>query len=339
MSKPNNKDEYRKQIADRFAHILEENGLDWRKEWNAGNGMMPHNGVTGNFYKGCNVFNLSLVSMIKGYQDSRWITMVQIIDKYDKYHPGQQWHLKNGEKATYVEYWYPYDINNKKAVTWDEYYEDMMVNGVDVSSEYVLSTRYIAVFNVSQIEGVEPEKVETNKGIKLDELISTLSNSMGVQIVNDGGDNAYYQKMADTIHLPLPETFESSYGYDSTALHELAHATGHPTRLNRDQSGFFGSSGYAYEELVAEMTSCFMSAGLDVEQSQQHIDNHKAYVQSWIQSIKDKPDVLIHAIKDAQNAANYMDYKAGLISEKEYEKNNGSYLEVKKKELEKVQER
>ena len=61
----------------------------------------------------------------------------------------------------------------------------------------------------------------------------------------------------------------------------------------------------------------------------QHIDNHKAYVQSWIQAIREKPETLVKAIKDAQAAANYMDYKAGLITEKEYEKACGSVMEVK----------
>lgn len=56
------------------------------------------------------------------------------------------------------------------------------------------------------------------------------------------------------------------------------------------------------------------------------------YVQSWIQAIRDKPETLIRAIKDAQAAAAYMDYKAGLITNKEYEKACGSVLEVKQKE-------
>ena len=65
------------------------------------------------------------------------------------------------------------------------------------------------------------------------------------------------------------------------------------------------------------------------EATPQHIDNHKAYVQSWIQAIREKPETLVKAIKDAQAAANYMDYKAGLITEKEYEKACGSVMEVK----------
>ena len=82
------------------------------------------------------------------------------------------------------------------------------------------------------------------------------------------------------------------------------------------------------------MCSCFMGVDLDVTATPQHIDNHKAYVQAWIQSIRDKPETLIRAIKDAQAAATYMDYKAGLITDKEYEQACGSVLEVKQKERE-----
>lgn len=117
--------------------------------------------------------------------------------------------------------------------------------------------------------------------------------------------------------------------FNATALHELSHSTGHPTRLNRPQGAFFGTEQYAYEELVAEMCSCFMGTELQTEATPQHIDNHKAYVQSWIQAIREKPETLVKAIKDAQAAANFMDYKAGLITEKEYEKACGSVMEVR----------
>lgn len=71
-----------------------------------------------------------------------------------------------------------------------------------------------------------------------------------------------------------------------------------------------------------------MGTELTSEATPEHIENHKAYVQSWIEEIRDKPDSLIRAIKDAQAAANYMDMKAGLISEVEYEKTLGEAMEV-----------
>jgi len=118
---------------------------------------------------------------------------------------------------------------------------------------------------------------------------------------------------------------------NATLLHELAHATGHPSRLNRPQGAFFATKQYAYEELVAEISSCFMGAELQIEPTAQHIENHKAYVQGWIEGIKQKPETLVRAIKDAQAAANYMDYTAGLITEQEYNKSCNQVMELKTK--------
>ena len=86
MSRPKNKEEYRAELADAFANILEEKGLEWKKEWRGQGGGAPHNGITKASYRGCNAFWLSLVSMMKGYDDPRWVTMVQIMD-YDKISP------------------------------------------------------------------------------------------------------------------------------------------------------------------------------------------------------------------------------------------------------------
>lgn len=326
MPKPKNKEEYRMELAETFAHVLEEKGLEWRKEWKGSGGGAPHNGITKACYRGSNAFWLSLISMLKGYDDPRWVTMLQIMDNDGKYHPKEKWHLKAGSKATYVEYWYPYDAKNRKALTWEQYKQEIS-NGRD-EAEFRLSTRYTAVFNACDVDGIPKMTVQEEKDITQDELLAVLSERMNVELLMDGGDRAYYSPSQDKIHLPTPGSFTSEYAFNSTALHELAHATGHPLRLNRDMGGFFGSSQYAYEELVAEMCSCFMGVDLNVGATSEHIDNHKAYVQSWINDIRNKPETLIHAIKDAQAAANYMDWKAGLISEQEYVKTLGSVKEV-----------
>ena len=332
MSRPKNKEEYRQEMAEAFANVLEEKGLEWRKEWTGTGGSAPHNGITKACYRGSNAFWLSLVAMMKGYTDPRWVTMIQIMDKDAKYHPKQKWHLKAGSKATYVEYWYPFDLKDKKALTWDQY-KDELKNGRK-PEEFKLSTKYTAVFNACDIEGIPEITAPLNENIQMDEMVRRLSDGMGVPILLDGGDQAYYSPHQDKIHLPTPGSFENEYAFNATALHELSHSTGHPTRLNRPQTGMFGTAQYAYEELVAEMCSCFMGTELQTEATPQHIDNHKAYVQSWIQAITEKPETLVKAIRDAQAAANYMDFKAGLITEVEYAKANGSVREVKVKEKE-----
>ena len=326
MSRPKNKDEFRREMAEAFTRVLEEKGLSWKKEWQGVGGGAPHNGITKASYRGSNAFWLSLVSMLRGYDDPRWVTMVQIMDKDEKYHPKEKWHLRAGSKATYVEYWYPYDLKDKKALTWEQYREE--IQSGRRSDEFKLSTRYTAVFNACDVEGIPQIEVPPNPDVHMDELIKSLSEGMGVHIFTDGGDRAYYAPLKDEIHLPTPESFESEYAFNATALHELSHSTGHPSRLNRIQSSFFGSREYAYEELVAEMCSCFMGFDLAAEASTSHLENHRAYVQSWVQEIRDKPETLIRAIRDAQNAACFMDWKAGLITEQEYEKVKSTSMEI-----------
>jgi len=332
MSKPKNKDEYRAELAEAFANVLEEKGLEWKKEWQGSGGGAPHNGITKANYRGSNAFWLSLVSMMKGYDDPRWVTMVQIMDKDNKYHKNEKWHLKAGSKATYVEYWMPFDTVSKKAITWEDFREEVK-NGRP-ESDFGLTSRYTAVFNAKDVEGMPEIEIVENTDISQDELIQKLSDNMGVPIFTDGGDQAYYSPSQDQIHLPTPQSFQNEYAFNATALHELSHSTGHPSRLDRPQGNFFGTSQYAYEELVAEMCSCFMGINLNSEATPQHIDNHKAYVQSWIQAIRDKPETLIKAIKDAQAAANYMDFKAGVISKDEYDKLCESVKEMKIKNRE-----
>ncbi|MGN1156157.1 MAG: ArdC family protein [Agathobacter sp.] len=300
--------EFRQELANLFIRALEEKQLDWKKEWQATQ-QRPMNAKSSKRYKGINYLRLMLVAMEQGYTDPRWATFKQIQD--------MGYHLKNAKgKGVPVEYWFPYDTKEKKSVSWDEY---NLLPSEEKAERYIIRAQYSTVFNGTLIEGLpalpEPEK----RHIVSDELIHTLSVNMGVPIENDGGDRAFYRPAEDKIHLPLPEYFFTDNAYNATALHELAHATGHPSRLDRNIRNMFGSEDYAYEELIAEITSCFMSVNLSAEQSESDIDNHMAYVQSWIDCISEKPETLVKAVAEAEKTAVYMEYKAGIIPELEYE--------------------
>ncbi len=309
------KEEFRREMAEAFANVLEEKGLEWRRDWTSA-GTAPANAVTGASYRGTNSFWLSFVAMTKGYGDSRWCTMVQIADRYGRYHPGEKWHLKEGSKAAYVEYWYPYDLTTKRAVSW-EYYRTALKAG-RAETEFRLAARYTPVFNVSQVEGVPEPRREPGQDIEPDGLVRKLSLRMGVTVLTDGGASAWYSRRTDSVHVPLPERFESPYSFNSAVLHELAHSTGHPSRLARPESGGFGTPEYAYEELVAEMTACFSGTGLADAPGEMHLRNHRAYVKSWAESVRADPALLVRAVHDAQKAALYMDRAAELITAKEY---------------------
>ena len=317
MSRPKNSKEFRERLALKFIRLLSEKELHWKQGWLSDT---PLNAVTQKNYRGINVLRLGLTAMEMRYDDPRWATMVQIMDKEKKYHPNESWHLKKGSKAAYVEYWYPikfqYDgtIKREQAITWEQYKKEIKEGASAL--EYNFKATFTPVFNASQIEGIAPMKHE-ERHIEISDIVKDLSKNMNVPIIYEG-NRAYYSPHSDEIHLPHPNQFFSEYEFQAAALHELAHSTGHPLRLNRNISNNpFGSADYAYEELVAEISSCFM--GIHTEQTQEHIKNHKAYVQSWINHIQEKPESLIKAVADAQTAANYMEWKANLITQKEYE--------------------
>ena len=130
----------------------------------------------------------------------------------------------------------------------------------------------------------------------------------GAEIEHDGGDRAYYDLGTDRIHLPFREQFASAPGYYNTALHELGHWSGHPERLDREtlvQGVRDGpaSQEYAREELRAEIASMMSADRLGLARQP---DRHAAYVEFWIQRLKEDPREVYRAAKDAQQISDYV---------------------------------
>ena len=304
--------DFRNNIAELFIKSLEENQLDWKKNWTAIN-ETPKNASTGAVYKGINRFYLSFLCSAKGWNDQRFATFKQIQD--------EGWRLKKGSKGVKVEYWMPYDYETKKVISWDK------VSSLE-DEKLGLVAKYYTVFNANDIEGIPPLPEPEKRDIQADKILDTICKNMGIEILNDGNGRAFYRVEEDKIHLPEKEYFHSDYAYNSVALHELGHATGAEHRLNRNIKNIFGSEDYAFEELVAEITSTFMSKDLASCMEPYEMDNHKAYIQGWISRIKEKPDILIMAIKEANKAADYLEHAAELISEQELKNNQENILSV-----------
>jgi len=310
--------EFREQLADYFVKSLEEKQLGWKKNWIT---KLPENAITGKKYKGINSFYLSLKMMERENKDPRWATFKQIQDK--------GWKVNKGAKGVQVEYWLPYSFREKRSIPWELYRASKDKEGIGLISKIYY------VFNGQDISGIPAYQEPQNREIKPGEIIAKLEENMKITVLNDGKNSAFYRPSDDSIHMPEAEKFVSQYDYDVTVLHEMSHATGAGHRLNRDLSDLFGSSGYAYEELVAEISSCFMGEHLEVQQTSSHLENHKAYVQGWIQAIKEKPETLISAIRDAGAAANYLEYHAELITVEEYQNSTKESMEAPKAELDK----
>lgn len=297
--------EFRKSVADMFVKGLSEEGLNWKQGW-ATTGEL-RNAVSNRHYRGLNEFYLKLVSMVHGYKDPRWMTFNQIRD--------EGYHLEKGSKGAKVEYWFPFDTIKIKGVSFEE--KERLINeGERKKEDFSLVAKYYTVFNGDNISGLPEIELPKNE-IEPNKVLEQISKGMKIEIYNDGEDRAFYRPSTDDIHLPLPEVFSSDNEYNAVAFHELGHATGHESRLNRDQSGVFGTSAYAKEELVAEITSAFMAETTGISLEDMNMENHKAYVNGWIASIEDDPEYLMKAISQAHDAADYMQQ---FVSEKEIEK-------------------
>ena len=85
-------------------------------------------------------------------------------------------------------------------------------------------------------------------------------------------------------------------------MHELGHATGHSSRLNRDQGGSYGTKKYAFEELVAELSSAFSCASLGIVPTVRHAD----YIGSWLEVLREDSRAIVRAASQASKAADYL---------------------------------
>jgi antirestriction protein ArdC len=99
----------------------------------------------------------------------------------------------------------------------------------------------------------------------------------------------------DFIQVPRPNAYFEPINWHRTALHELGHWSGHPSRLARDLSGGFGSTLYAREELIAEMTSAFVCASLGIVPTVRHAD----YIGSWLEVLREDDRAIVRAASAA----------------------------------------
>jgi antirestriction protein ArdC len=120
-------------------------------------------------------------------------------------------------------------------------------------------------------------------------------------------NNAYYETWADFINMPKMAVFESSESYYATLFHELVHSTGYEDRLNRKEiteSNAFGSESYSIEELVAEIGTCYLTSYAGIAMN--GLTNSVAYIQGWLERLKQDRKCIVYASAHAQKAVDYI---------------------------------
>ena len=273
------------ELTDKVIAALEAGTAPWRKPWNPDacrGSTAPVNAVTRHRYRGVNLFVLGMSPLAVVSGDPRWCSYRQA--------SARGWQVRKGERATPVYFYKPIEIVDKSEG--------------DAETRKIPVLRVFSVFHASQIDGV-PElapPVATKSVVERIEDAETILVTSRVP-VRIGGDRAFYHPALDFIQLPPDETFESPAARAVTALHELAHASGHPSRLNRDLSGRFGSSAYSREELRADLASLLVGSEIGLPTD---IPNHASYVESWIANLKADKREFFHAAAEAQRIADYI---------------------------------
>lgn len=280
------------EITDKIVADLEQGRVPWVQPWlseTAGVSAplgLPRNAATGRAYSGINILILWCAVTERGFTGQSWLTFRQAL-KIGA-------HVRKGEKGTTVVYadrFIPYRERARAAETGDD-------------PAAIPFLKRFTVFNADQCEDL-PADLSPSQAPVAEYLImpqaEALIRATGADL-RIGGNRAFYVPSADFIQVPPPSAYFEPVNWHRTVCHELGHWTGHESRLNRDFSGGFGSSAYAREELVAEMTGAFVCAALSIVPTVRHAD----YLASWLEVLREDNRAIIRAASAASKAADYL---------------------------------
>jgi antirestriction protein ArdC len=272
------------EVSARIVAELERGAAPWIKPWSATAGMnTPCNAATNRPYSGCNVVLLWMAANA-GYRTPRYLTFKQALELGGNVRKGQ-----HGYTVFFV----------KQLQVRDK-------DGDDGDTKIVPMMRAYSVFNVDQCDCL-PDSVITGKPMRVrnpdtrDALADDFLRSTGADI-REGHGEAYFVPSHDFISMPAFEAFKGADHFYNVAFHELAHWTGHKSRLDRDLKNRFGSRDYAAEELVAELGAAFLSAefGFDGDV------RNAGYIAKWIELLKADKRAFFTACSKASKAVDYL---------------------------------
>jgi len=288
--------------------------VPWRKPFKddprLAGAALPRNPKTKHIYSGTNRLVLRFMADMKGYEDGRWMTYNQASDM------GGQ--VRKGEKGTFILVPKIIPVKDKDGKP-----------ALDAKGNKKTFVKFdaVAVFNVAQIDGLNLEDDVKNSDLQAktplqaqEFVLSRYLKSMealGLEIpkirytyVGEYGSHSSspnWSPNSDVITLPTLEQFNSPDEIFDTLMHELAHSTGHPSRLDRSAltKDYGNSDGVsrAKEELIAEISSALFQQMFGITSN---LDNSAAYVQSWLKRLQNNPEEVINATKEAQKVVDYM---------------------------------
>lgn len=272
------------EITDKIVAQLEQGVAPWVKPWQGNGGHtcaanLPRNHLTGKAYRGINTLVLWGSAAANGYTSGRWLTYKQA--------QSIGAHVRKGEHGTRIAVYKPWELREVN----DEGEE---------TKKTVPVLRAYTVFSIEQCDGIELP-APTEAPAPVESRYAAADAVLAQAIIKHGGDRACYVPAIDQINMPVMGAFESPEAYYATALHELTHWTGHPTRCARDFGRRFGDEAYAREELVAELGAAYLCAHLGITGRLQHAE----YIAAWIDVLKGDKKAIFTAASAAQKAVDY----------------------------------
>lgn len=281
------------EVTNRIIAELEAGRFPWVQPWgnprSSDTGIspgLPRNAVTTRPYSGMNILILWGAVIAQGYPSQSWLTFRQARDAGGA--------VRKGEHGTCLVYADRFTPEAEKARARE--------TGEDAKAVPFL--KRFTVFNVAQCEGLreglasDPALLPEREIVPVAEAVIAAS---GVEF-RIGGSRAYYVPSQDYVQVPPQPAFFDQINFYRTALHELSHATGHPSRLGRNLTNSFGSKDYAREELCAEMGSAFLCATLGIVPTVRHAD----YLGSWLEVLREDNRAIFRAASAASKAADWL---------------------------------
>lgn len=302
------REDYFRKVADQLIEQIEAGTAPWVQSWEPGERVQPYNLKTSKAYRGGNSTWLASVASMRGYKDERWGTYRQIQEA------GGQ--VLRGQKGASIIYW-QWEARQLKR-------DEAGAPVLDADKRPVYETTPLqrprsytyTVFNAEQAEGLPPRPARA-PGHQWDRLerVEQLFENTGAVVEHSGLDRVYYNLGEDKIVLPRREQFPSPAGYYQSALHELGHWTGHPDRMNRESliKGVRegpASLEYSREELRAEISSMITGDRLEVGHDGSRT---AAYCDFWVKTLRDHPQEIYLASRDAQDISDYIMERGRMI--------------------------
>ncbi len=271
-------------ITDRIMALLESGTVPWRKPWKDGG--PPQNLISRKPYRGVNVFLLNATRFASPF----WLSFRQVQSLNAT--------VRKGEHACPVVFW-------KRPEA-----EDEPTEAEPTARKRAPLLRYYSVFNVEQCENIRPTlvpKPETREFQPVEQCDRLVAQMPQRPKITHGASRAAYAPLQDIVTMPNTVSFDSAELYYSTLFHELTHATGHATRLNRPgitQPAGFGSDPYSREELIAEMGAAFLCGHCGIENST--ITESASYIQGWLERLRNDRKLVVQAAAQAQKACDFI---------------------------------